>query len=327
MTPLLSIKGLDISAASDDGDVQIINDLNFHLNKGEILGLVGESGCGKSVTMDAVLGLLGPGLHIRSGEIDFADQSHLEELRHTDRRWQSIRGRRISMIFQEPMSSFSPLYTIGAQIGEVLKTHLGFPKAARRSRILDLLDKVGIPEPDTYIDRYPFELSGGLRQRAMIAKALACNPELLIADEPTTALDVTIQAEILTLLKSLVEDLGMAMVFISHDLAVISSICHRVSVMYAGSIIEDAPVNRLFSDARHPYTRALLATLPGRRPSTGHLATIPGAVPAPESRPSGCPFHPRCDLAIAGECDRVRPLLAEVADDHLVACPVVGSGS
>ncbi len=320
---ILEISELNVAARSDAGDVTIIDGLSLSVRRGEILGLVGESGCGKSVSMDAVMGLLGPGLEIKSGQITFHGEIDLATLRRSDKKWQALRGKRIGMIFQEPMSSFSPLYTIGDQISDVVRHHLATAKKETRNRVLDLLETVGMPEPRSVIDRYPFELSGGLRQRAMIAKALACGPELLIADEPTTALDVTVQADILDLLRDLASRLGMALVFISHDLAVIASVCDRIAVMYAGSIVEEASVGQIFADPKHPYTQALLRTLPHEGPAGQRLEPIPGAVPSPEARPAGCPFHPRCKFFQAGSCDQIRPTLVDQGDGHQVACPVV----
>ncbi len=289
---LLRVEGLGVAM----GGVPVLEDVSFSIAQGETLGLVGESGCGKSVTALSVMRLLPePPARILGGRILFDGVDLLtldgESLR-------AIRGDRVAMIFQEPMTSLNPVFSIGDQIAESLIVHRGATRAAARAEAARLLDLVGIPAATSRLDRYPHELSGGQRQRAMIAIALACGPRLLIADEPTTALDVTVQAQILDLIARLRRELGMAVLMITHDLGVVAEFCDRVAVMYAGRIVEEAPAPALFSRPRHRYTEALLRSMPAANPPGRELPAIPGSVPPPAARGAGCVFAPRCQFAL-----------------------------
>ena len=322
---LLTIRDLHVALRLDDGELPILDGIDLDLAPGKVLALVGESGSGKSVTAQAILRILPRALRLAGGEIRFTAAGtdvDLAKLPADSKRIQDIRGRQIAMIFQEPMSSFSPLHTIGNQVGEVLRIHERLSKADARLRTIELLDKVGIPNPSAAVDRYPFEFSGGMRQRAMIAKALSCGPSLLLADEPTTALDVTIQAQILTLMRGLQAEFGMAILFITHDLGVVAQMADDVAIMYAGRIVERGPVRQIFRDPQHPYTLNLLRAVPRlidlhrRR----ELDPIRGSVPSLYDMPEGCSFHPRCEYFMSGRCDVIAPKLAAVAADHLAAC-------
>ena len=293
---LLKINDLTVSFATETGPAKVIENISFSLEKGKTLGLVGESGCGKSVTAMSVMRLLpSPPSRVDSGKILF-DGVNLLSL--TNKEMRKIRGNRIGMIFQEPMTSLNPTFSIGFQIAEVLRLHRDLSNDQARRRSVELLDLVGVGSPKARIDQYPHQLSGGLRQRVMIAMALACDPDLLIADEPTTALDVTIQAQILELLAQLQQELGMSILLITHDLGVVAEFCEEVVVMYAGKIMEKAHVEELFSHPRHPYTRGLLASIPKIGNKTHHLPTIAGMVPAIDQRPAGCYFADRCERAL-----------------------------
>ncbi|MBS7707747.1 ABC transporter ATP-binding protein [Chelatococcus asaccharovorans] len=292
---ILSVADLAVGfARRDGGTAPAVRGVSFDLHRGEVLALVGESGCGKSATALALIGLLARTARV-GGRVDFGGRNLLQL---PEREWESIRGRRIAMIFQDPMSSLDPLYRIGDQIAEVLRQHLNLSPAALAARIRELLVLVGIPDPDLRLRQYPHQLSGGQRQRVVIAMALACDPEIIIADEPTTALDVTIQAQIIDLLSQLNRRIGMAMIFISHDLGVVSRIAHRVAVMYAGQLVESGPCERVLQAPAHPYTRGLLASVPaaGMAPKTP-LQAIPGMVPDMARLPPGCAFRNRCAQA------------------------------
>ncbi len=324
-TSLLTIRNLQVALRLDDGELPILDGIDLDLAPGKVLALVGESGSGKSVTAQAILRILPRALRLAGGEIRFTAAGtdvDLAKLPADSKRIQDIRGRQIAMIFQEPMSSFSPLHTIGNQVGEVLRIHERLSKADARLRTIELLDKVGIPNPSAAVDRYPFEFSGGMRQRAMIAKALSCGPSLLLADEPTTALDVTIQAQILALMRGIQAEFGMAILFITHDLGVVAQMADDVAIMYAGRIVERGPVRQIFRAPQHPYTLNLLRAVPRlidlhrRR----ELDPIRGSVPSLYDMPEGCSFHPRCEYFMAGRCDVIAPKLAAVAADHLAAC-------
>jgi oligopeptide/dipeptide ABC transporter ATP-binding protein len=309
--PLLAVEDLTVAM----GKTPVLEDVSFRIAPGETLGLVGESGCGKSVTALSIMRLLpNPPARILGGRILF-DGTDMLSLDIAALR--AIRGDRIGMIFQEPMTSLNPVYTIGDQIGESLVVHRGMNGAAARSETIKLLDLVGIPAARNQLGRYPHELSGGQRQRVMIAIALACRPKLLIADEPTTALDVTVQAQILDLIGRLRKDLGMAVLLITHDLGVVAEFCDRVAVMYAGRIVEEAPSAELFRHPRHRYTEALLHTMPAANPPGRKLPSISGTVPAPSDRGEGCIFAPRCGFAI-DRCVRELPPLAE--PPHRLRC-------
>ncbi len=313
---LLEVRGLTVAFRSEGRFLRVVEAVDLDLEEGRILGLVGESGCGKSVTARSLMRLLPePPARIEGGSIRFAGNDILALDEAAMRR---LRGDRLAMIFQEPMTSLNPTWTVGFQIEEALKLHTDLPAAARRERSLELLRRVGIGAPERRLRQYPFELSGGLRQRVMIAMALACGPDLLIADEPTTALDVTVQAQILELLARLREELGMAILLITHDLGVVAEFCDEVAVMYAGRIVEHGRVADLFARPRHPYTNGLLASTPRLRGRRGRLPTIPGSVPPPDRRPPGCPFAPRCQRVLE-RCRSAMPGLAG-DDGHLAAC-------
>ncbi len=313
--PLLKVMALHISFFTDRGELRVVEDVSFKILAGETLALVGESGCGKTVTALAIMGLIDKPGRIVRGNIRLKGQ---ELVGLPEKALQELRGRRIGMIFQEPMTSLNPVFTVGNQISEVLIRHFTMDKDAARSEVLRLLQKVGIPSPERRIDQYPHELSGGMKQRVMIAMALACKPDLLIADEPTTALDVTIQAQILHLLKDLQKELGMAILLITHNLGIVAHFSQRVVVMYAGKIAEKADVRDLFKNPLHPYTQALLAALPSPT-HTGRLQSIQGTVPTPLEYPVGCRFSTRCP-AVMPHCSQHDPILKEQEPGHDVAC-------
>lgn len=315
--PLLRVRSLSTHFLTEEGLVRAVENVSFNIHPGEIVSLVGESGCGKSVTGLSILKLIpSPPGQIVSGEILF-DGINLLELE--EKEMERVRGNDISMIFQEPMTSLNPVFTIGDQIIEAILLHQGLNKTAARKRAVEMLDRVKIPSPETRVDAYPHQLSGGMRQRAMIAMALSCQPKLLIADEPTTALDVTIQAQVLRLLKEIQREMGMAVLLITHDLGVVTEIADRVAVMYAGRLVEYAPVEAIFRQMRHPYTRGLLESIPHLKERKKRLNAIPGQVPNPMDLPVGCKFHPRCYLAI-DECKKEEPSLFQVNGDHFSRC-------
>lgn len=320
---LLSIRDLRIDIKTMDGQLNAVRGVDLLIRKGRTLGLVGESGCGKSLTSKAILGI-NPGNCVSRGSIIF----HAEEgekdlliLKKNDLEIRSIRGRRISMIFQEPMTAFSPLYTIGNQIEEILLLHVTRDKKQARQMALDMLSRVGIANPEKRIKQYPHEFSGGMLQRAMIAMAIICKPELLIADEPTTALDVTIQAQILQIMQDLQKEIGMAIFFITHDMGTIASMCDEVAVMYLGQIVESASVRQIFHNPLHPYTRGLLASIPkmGMDPDA-RLASIHGQVPIPIGLKETCGFYPRCPLAEERLCLQGPVPLLDVEPGHSARC-------
>ncbi|MCB2120607.1 MAG: ABC transporter ATP-binding protein [Rhodobacteraceae bacterium] len=316
--PVLDVKGLKTVFRTRGGEVHAVNSVSFDLRPGELLGVVGESGSGKSVTMMSLIGLLpSPPADVRGGTVMF-DGTDL--LHCSEEHLRSVRGARIGFIFQDPMTSLNPVFTIGFQLMEPLRKHMGLDKRAARARAAELLDLVGIPDPARRLDDYPHQFSGGMRQRVMIAIALACDPKVLIADEPTTALDVTIQAQILELVRELRQKLGMAIVWITHDLGVIAGIADRVMVMYGGQVVEQAPVGELFANPRHPYTRALLKTVPSvRGERTAKLNVIEGQPPILKAEPSACAFRGRC-LHVMARCDRENPLRRMVGPGHDIAC-------
>jgi len=314
--PLLSLRHLVTAFDTDEGYLRAVDDVSFDVLPGRTLGIVGESGCGKSVTSLSIMRLIpSPPGFIERGEALFGGRDLLEL---SEPEMRSLRGNDISMIFQEPMTSLNPVYTVGSQIVEAIRLHRKVSRRAAKARAIELLDLVGIPAPSERIDSYPHTLSGGMRQRVMIAMALACEPRLLIADEPTTALDVTIQAQILDLLRSLQEELGMSIIFISHDLGVMAEFAHEIAVMYAGKIVEQAETNDLFRTPRHPYTRGLLRSLPSVRNRGERLPTIPGIVPDLRSLPTGCRFQDRCELATE-VCRDQEPTLRQL-DRSVVSC-------
>ena len=314
---LLEVRGLSTHFHSSEGTFKAVDEISFSLKPGEMLGIVGESGCGKSVTSLSVMGLVpSPPGEIASGEIIFKG----EDLRRKSAaEMRKIRGKQISMIFQEPMTSLNPVYTVGDQIVEGLLEHEQMSRASARDRAIEMLRLVRIPSPETRVDAYPHELSGGMRQRVMIAMALACSPKLLIADEPTTALDVTIQAQILDLMADLRRQTGTAIILITHDLGVVAETVDRVVVMYAGNIVEEAPVEELFGNAQHPYTLGLMTSIPRLDIDEVQLTPIDGTVPDPYRMPEGCKFNPRCPFA-DDKCRRETPSLRETSGGHRVAC-------
>ena len=314
---LLDVQGLTTAFMTGRGEITAIEEVSFSLKEGEILGIVGESGSGKSVTALTIMGLLPqPPARIAAGKVMFQGQD-LTKL--SAREMQRIRGPGIAMIFQEPMTSLNPVFSIGDQIMETIRAHENLPAAALRKRAIDMLDKVGIPSAARRLDDYPHQMSGGQRQRVMIAIALACNPKLLIADEPTTALDVTIQAQILDLLMDLRDEFRMAIMIITHNMGVIAETADRVLVMYAGRVIEEAPVTRIFDHPIHPYTRGLLECVPSITEDRARLIAIPGTLPDPARRPPGCRYSVRCRYAQPSCSEALPPLILEEAD-HWAAC-------
>ena len=323
--PLLSVRNLRTSFFQDEGTTKAVDGASFDVAPGKTLGIVGESGCGKSVTAQSILRIVDRPGRIVGGEIlltrEDGAQTDLVKLEASGAEMRSIRGGDIGLVFQEPMTSFSPVHTIGAQLVEAVLLHNEVtPKEARR-RGVEALRSVGIPKPERRIDEYSFELSGGLRQRAMIAVALSCDPRLLIADEPTTALDVTIQAQILDLLRKIQQERGMAVMLITHNLGVIAEMADDVVVMYLGRVVEQGNVDDIFHDPKHPYTKALLQSIPSIDSAPRvKLPTISGSIPHPFNRPPGCPFHPRCAAFMPGRCDTAEPALKAVGDGRQVSC-------
>jgi oligopeptide/dipeptide ABC transporter ATP-binding protein len=323
-SPIISVKDLTIRFRTDEGLVTAVDGISFDIEPGEVLGLVGESGSGKSVTAKALM-------QLNPGNARYDDRSHIllqANGKAVDvlglkrgKEMRIVRGGAISMIFQEPMASFAPAITIGDQMVEQLLIHTSMNKAAARELSVEMLARVGIPDPAKRFGQYAFEFSGGMRQRAMIAMALSTNPKLLIADEPTTALDVTIQAQVLDLMKDLVSEFGMAILFITHDLGVIAQTADRVAVMYLGRLVETGTVRQVIRDPRHPYTQGLLNALPNLEDLNAALTPVPGDIPSPLERPEGCVFHTRCPVAIEGKCAAEVPVM-EPTDDagHDVAC-------
>jgi oligopeptide/dipeptide ABC transporter ATP-binding protein len=328
-SPVLSVQDLKTWFDTDGGIVRAVDGVSFEIARGETLAIVGESGCGKSMTARSILRLIDPpGRHV-AGRIlldqapvgKAAQMIDLATLAPNSPELQRIRGSRIALVFQEPMASFSPVYTVGNQIIEAIRLHQSLDRRQARDKAIEMLRKVGVSAPQQRIDQYPHELSGGLLQRAMIAMALVCQPAVLIADEPTTALDVTTQAQIMMLLRDLQRETNMAILLITHDLGLVAQMASRVLVMYLGKVVEDAPVDAIFHAPRHPYTRALLRSTPRAQTDRNEpLATIPGRVPHPMHRPAACPFHNRCGDFMPGKCDRFEPQLQSVADGHLVSC-------
>ncbi len=316
--PILDVRDLKTVFRTRRGEVHAVNSVSFDLKPGELLGVVGESGSGKSVTMMSLIGLLPtPPAEIRGGQVLFGNQDLLTADEDSLR---AIRGARIGFVFQDPMTSLNPVFTVGYQLMEPLRKHMGLSKAAARRRAKELLELVGIPDPGPRLDDYPHQFSGGMRQRVMIAIALACDPQVLIADEPTTALDVTIQAQILELVKELRQKLGMAIVWITHDLGVIAGIADRVIVMYGGQIVEHAPVKEMFGNPQHPYTRALLQTIPSIRGTReARLRVIEGQPPILGAPPSACPFRARCPHRF-DMCNQANPQRVLVGPGHDAAC-------
>jgi peptide/nickel transport system ATP-binding protein/oligopeptide transport system ATP-binding protein len=319
---LLSVANLTTTFQTGSGEAAAIEDISFDLQEGEILGIVGESGSGKSVTALTIMGLLPtPPARVAGGSVSFLGQ---DLLRLSDAAMRRVRGPGIAMVFQEPMTSLNPVFTIGAQVMETIRAHEGLSHRARFARAVELLEKVGIPSPAARMTDYPHQLSGGQRQRVMLAIALSCRPKLLIADEPTTALDVTIQAQILDLIMDLRDEFGMAIMIITHNMGVIAETADRVLVMYAGRVIEAAPVATLFDQPLHPYTSGLLSCVPTLEQRKARLAAIPGTLPEPGRRPPGCRFAPRCPRAIPA-CAETSPPLASHGPGHTAACARIGA--
>jgi len=324
---LVQVEDLKIHFFTNEGTVRAVDGVTFDIHSGQTLCMVGESGCGKSVTARALLQIVHRPGKIVDGDIilhrkksqDQTEKVHISNLEPKGRAIRSIRGKEISMIFQEPMTSLSPMYTVGNQIMETVRLHTKADKNQARERALEMLNFVGIPRPERIIDEYPFRLSGGMRQRAMIAMALSCNPRLLIADEPTTALDVTTQAQIIDLMQSLQRDYDMGILFITHDLGVVAEIADNVAVMYLGNVVEYSDVYTIFNDPRHPYTQSLLRSIPKVTATREKLEVIRGMVPSPFRRPSGCPFHPRCTKAMP-ICSEVEPKTINLSENHQVHC-------
>lgn len=323
---LLEVKDLKISFKTDEGIITAVDGVNFSVKRGQTMGLVGESGSGKSVSTWAIIQLLPKTAIIdRGSSIEFYRRDgqivEITQLKPTGREMREIRGGEVALIFQEPMSSFSPVYTVGNQIMEAILTHRPVSKKEAQKIAIDLLDRVGIPNPRQRFKQYPFELSGGMRQRAMIAVALSSNPSLLIADEPTTALDVTIQAQVLELMKELQEEFGMAIIFITHNLGVIAQIADEIAVMYLGGIVERGSRHEIFHNPKHPYTVNLLHAIPRiGQGASQRLVAIEGQIPSPLDRPAGCRFHTRCQEMIAGRCDVNVPKVTKVGENHTVNC-------
>ena len=330
---LIEIKGLKTYFRMHEGIVRAVDGADFEVRRGQTLGVVGESGCGKSVTAQSILRIVPPPGDIVEGQILFhrlveqrngqetTEVVDLAQLDAKGREIRAIRGAEIAMVFQEPMTSLSPVHTIGNQIMEAITLHQHIDKAGARELAIEMLDRVGMPRPAQTVDSYPYQLSGGMRQRGVIAMALSCHPSLLIADEPTTALDVTTEAQILDLMRDLQQELGMAIMFITHNLGVIAEMSEEVIVMYLGKVVEQADVDSLFYDPKHPYTRALLRSIPRVDQDTDQpLESIAGIVPDPYSVPKGCPFHPRCPSFIEGVCDVEDPPFVSVGGDKWVRC-------
>ncbi|MEM6847237.1 MAG: ABC transporter ATP-binding protein [Pseudomonadota bacterium] len=330
MSALIDVEHLTLQFRTDEGLVTAVEDVSFSLNKGEVMGLVGESGSGKSVTAKSLMHLNAknavyvPGskitLHTESGPIDVLSLTRPAELN-------IVRGGAISMIFQEPMASFAPAITIGKQMVEQLQLHSDMSKKAARALSVEMLDRVGISDASSRFDQYAFELSGGMRQRAMIAMALSTKPALLVADEPTTALDVTIQAQVIDLMKDLVSEFDMGIIFITHDLGVVAQTCDRVNVMYLGRLIEEGPVREVIRNPKHPYTQGLISALPKLDDLDAPLTPVPGDIPSPLERPSGCVFHTRCGQMIGSACREQLPQLTQADPSHTVACHIYGQAA
>lgn len=325
MSALIDVRNLTLKFRTDEGLITAVDDVSFSLNKGEVMGLVGESGSGKSVTAKSLMHLNAKNavytpeskitLHTDGGAVDVLSLKRPSELK-------VVRGGAISMIFQEPMASFAPAITIGKQMVEQLQLHSDMSKAKAKEISVEMLDRVGISDAARRFDQYAFELSGGMRQRAMIAMALSTKPKLLIADEPTTALDVTIQAQVIDLMKDLVNEFHMGIIFITHDLGVVAQTCDRVNVMYLGRLIEEGPVREVIRNPKHPYTQGLISALPKLDDLDAPLTPVPGDIPSPLERPSGCVFHTRCGRVVGSECTSLLPQEVSVNADHKVACHI-----
>ena len=325
---LLKIEDLHVDIKTDEGVLTAVRGVNLDIKRGETIGLVGESGCGKSLTSKAILGINTANC-TSSGKILFNSAAASQEngpldllkLKKNGKEIRAVRGKRISMIFQEPMAAFSPLYTIGHQINECTLLHSTKDKVEAKKQTIEMMKKVGIANAEKRYDQYPHEFSGGMLQRALIAMALVCNPDLLIADEPTTALDVTIQAQILELMKSLQKEIGMSILFITHDLGIVAKVCDTVAVMYLGKIVEKAPVHEIFKNPKHPYTQGLIGSVHKiGGPKNEKLFSIEGTVPVALNLPAGCGFYDRCTKCIKGKCNVEEPELRKISENHIVSC-------
>ncbi|WP_028591556.1 ABC transporter ATP-binding protein [Paenibacillus massiliensis] len=317
MTELLEVTDLRTEFITDSGVIRAVDGVSLSVRQGEALGIVGESGCGKSITSLSIMQLLPKRIgRVASGEVRFKGKDMLKLSRREIRQ---VRGNQMAMIFQEPMTSLNPVFKIGKQISESARYHLKLGKKEAWERSVDMLRKVGIPRPERIAEQYPHQLSGGMRQRVMIAMAMVCSPQLLIADEPTTALDVTIQAQILDLMRELQRTENMAIMMITHDLGVVAEMCDRVMVMYAGQVVEETDVKTLFSNPKHPYTRGLMASLPQLAGDQKRLSSIPGQVPNPAHMPAGCRFAPRCSVK-QEQCELMQPELLEIEPGHRCRC-------
>lgn len=312
----LRVRGLSVSFSTEDGAVPVVLDVNLDVARGTLVALLGESGSGKSVTARAIMGLAGPTARVTADEIILGDR---DLLRAGERELRELRGRRMSLVLQDALSALNPVLTIGDQLGELFRVHSGASRRVARARAVDLLGLVGIPAPRRRVDAYPHQFSGGMRQRILIAMAIALEPELVIADEPTTALDVTVQAQILELLGRLRERLDMGVLLITHDLGVVTEVADRLAVMYAGRIVEQGDADAVLAHPAHPYTEALLASVPRIEHKGGDLLTIPGSPPSPARVPPGCPFHPRCHRVV-DRCRSIRPELESIDGTRTVAC-------
>jgi peptide/nickel transport system ATP-binding protein/oligopeptide transport system ATP-binding protein len=313
---LLKVEDLKVRFKTDNGNVSTVNGVSFTVAEGETLAIVGESGSGKSVTSLALMGILPANGEIYKGNVTFEDK----DLRNLSKKeYRQLRGQEIAMIFQEPMTALNPVFTIGYQLRETLILHYQMSKEQAQKKGIEMLETVGIPDAEKVMGRFPHQLSGGMRQRVMIAMALSCNPKLLIADEPTTALDVTIQAQILTLLRNLKEKSNTSIMIITHDLGVVAELADRVIVMYAGEVVEEAPIYELFERPLHPYTQGLMASIPKIHDVVDELYSIEGTVPNPMAMPTGCKFHPRCPLGDI-ECTKIHPPLEYVSETHSKRC-------
>ncbi|MBC7093934.1 ABC transporter ATP-binding protein [Candidatus Bipolaricaulota bacterium] len=321
--PLVAVRDLKTYFYTEDGVVKAVDGVSFAIEPEQTLGVVGESGCGKSVTALSIMGLvpMPPGKIVSGAIVLHRDGKNVEltKLNPKGREYRGIRGKEIAMIFQEPMTSLNPVFTVGYQIMEAIILHQKVSKKAAREKAIEMLRQVGIPLPEQRVDEYPHQLSGGMRQRAMIAMALSCNPSLLIADEPTTALDVTIQAQVLDLMRDLQKRFRTAIMFITHNLGVVAEMCDEVVVMYLGKVVEHAPVRPVYHDPKHPYTQGLLHSIPSLATKKKRLEPIKGVVPDPLDAPPGCPFNPRCPHVME-ICSREMPPLKEVAEEHEAAC-------
>lgn len=321
---ILEVKNLKVRFNTDEGMVYACNDVSYQVGRGKSIGIVGESGCGKSVSAYSILQLLPPNAEIYEGEITYKNDNNeiqnITNLNPKSQKMRKIRGAQISMVFQEPMTAFSPVHTIKNQISEKILLHQDIQKHAAHDRAIELLDLVKISNPEKTIEKYPFQLSGGMIQRAMIAMGLACEPKILIADEPTTALDVTIQAQVLKLIRDMQNDFNLSLILITHDLGVIAHMTEHVYVMYLGSIVEDGPVKQLFNNPLHPYTQDLLKSIPTITKKRKELSSIQGSVPDAYNLPSGCFFHTRCQKIYGQICREKKPIRQEAKNNHYVSC-------